>query len=127
MAEDIRQIPEYNDLYERQKETTEQVFADAKEKHTMRYTHYRGLTQVTNWLRLKFIAVNLKKYAIHRWKREHLSYCFNQVLLFCIFQKINPESRLKFRVIRHSDLGCKNIEKNMLFVNYNHIRPTLLH
>ena len=38
------------------------VFADAKEKHGMRYTQYRGLAQVT----IKFSAMNLKKLAT--WK-----------------------------------------------------------
>lgn len=66
-AEDIRHTPEYKKLYELRKETIERVFADAKEKYSMRYTHFRGLSQVTNWVRLKFAAMNLKKYAIHRW------------------------------------------------------------
>ena len=50
--------------------TTQRVFADAKEKHTMRYTFYRGLAQVSNWVRLKFAAMNLKKLA--RWKTRSL-------------------------------------------------------
>ena len=70
-VEDIRHTPEYKALYERRKETIERVFADAKEKYAMRYTPYRGLSQVTNWVRLKFAAMNLKKYALHRWKRSH--------------------------------------------------------
>ena len=69
-VEDIRHTPEYKALYERRKETIERVFADAKEKYAMRYTPYRGLSQVTNWVRLKFAAMNLKKYALHRWKRS---------------------------------------------------------
>ena len=32
----------------------------------MRYTQYRGLTAVTKWVRLKFAAMNLKKFAIHK-------------------------------------------------------------
>lgn len=68
-VEDIRHTPKYKEMYERRKETIERVFADAKEKHAMRYTPYRGLSQVTNWVRLKFAAMNLKKYAVHRWKR----------------------------------------------------------
>ena len=68
-VEDIRYTPTYKEMYERRKETIERVFADAKEKHAMRYTPYRGLSQVTNWVRLKFAAMNLKKYAVHRWKR----------------------------------------------------------
>lgn len=36
------------------------MFADAKEKHSMRFTYLRGLARVTNWVRLKFAAMNLK-------------------------------------------------------------------
>ena len=42
-----------------------------KEKHAMRYTNLRGLSQVTNWVRLKFAAMNLKKFAIHKWNRDN--------------------------------------------------------
>ena len=54
--------------------------SDAKEKHAMSYTPYRGLTAVTSWVKLKFAAMNLKKLAIHKW------------LLFFLFY---PVSRLK--------------------------------
>ena len=43
-------------------QTIERVFADAKEKHGMRYTTFRGLAQVRNWVRLKFAAMNLKNW-----------------------------------------------------------------
>ena len=66
LADDARYTPEYKELYTRRKETIERVFADAKEKHAMRYTFYRGLAQVSNWVRLKFAAMNLKKLAT--WK-----------------------------------------------------------
>ena len=68
IAEDVRHTPEYRDLYYLRKETIERVFADAKEKHGMRYTLYRGLSQVTNWVKLKFAAMNLKKLANWKWK-----------------------------------------------------------
>ena len=71
LADDARYTPEYIDLYKRRKETIERVFADAKEKHGMRYTNYRGLASVTNWVKLKFAAMNLKKYALRKWKRDH--------------------------------------------------------
>ena len=64
-AEDFRHTFEYADLYELRKETIERVFADAKEKHAMRYTRYIGLLQVTKWVKLKFAAMNLKKLALH--------------------------------------------------------------
>ena len=70
LADDARYTPEYKELYMRRKETIERVFADAKEKHAMRYTFYRGLAQVSNWVRLKFAAMNLKKLA--RWKARRL-------------------------------------------------------
>ena len=104
-VEDIRHTPEYKALYERRKETIERVFADAKEKYAMRYTPYRGLSQVTNWVRLKFAAMNLKKYALHRWKRSHqYSALINLYTFFCQNKTHNPKSRLKFRVIRQTEL-----------------------
>ena len=73
LAEDARYTPEYKALYEKRKEKIERVFADAKEKHGMRYTQYRGLTAVTNWVKLKFAAMNLKKLAAWRWKDREVS------------------------------------------------------
>lgn len=67
LAEDVRHTPEYKALYEKRKQTIERVFADAKEKHGMRYTQYRGLPQVSNWVKLKFTAMNLKKLAVWKW------------------------------------------------------------
>ena len=61
----------YKELYRLRKEKIERVFADAKEKHSMRYTQYRGLAQVTNWVKLKFAAMNLKKLATWKWNSRH--------------------------------------------------------
>ena len=71
MAEHVRYIPVYKELYRLRKEKIERVFADAKEKHGMRYTQYRGLAQVTNWVKLKFAAMNLKKLAVWKWNARH--------------------------------------------------------
>ena len=68
LADDARYTPVYAQLYKCRKETIERVFADAKEKHAMRYTQYRGLAQVTNWVKLKFAAMNLKKMATWKWR-----------------------------------------------------------
>ena len=56
------------EIYAKRKETIERIFADAKEKHAMRYTHHRGLAAVTRWVRLKFAAMNLKKLANWSWR-----------------------------------------------------------
>lgn len=45
LVEDHRHTPEIRSLYEKRKETIERCFADAKEKHGMRYTLFRGLAQ----------------------------------------------------------------------------------
>ena len=81
-AEEIRHTPLGQKTYEKRKETIERVFADAKEKYAMRYTPYRGLTAVTNWVKLKYAAMNLKKLAVHRWKETHP---FLSNLVYCLF------------------------------------------
>ena len=82
MAEDIRHMAVYRELYRLRKEKIERVFADAKEKHGMRYTQYRGLAQVTNWVKLKFAAMNLKKLATWKWKECFIYPLFRAVFLF---------------------------------------------
>ena len=82
LADDARYTPKYQSLYRRRKETIERVFADAKEKHAMRYTQYRGLAQVTNWVKLKFAAMNLKKLATWKWKECFIYPLFRAVFLF---------------------------------------------
>ncbi len=85
---DVRFALKYDGLYKQRKETIERVFADAKEKHAMRFTQYRGLARVTKWVRLKFACMNLKKLAIHKWKDPNGScvfQCFFDV--FTILQK----------------------------------------
>ncbi|MBQ6039657.1 MAG: transposase [Oscillospiraceae bacterium] len=82
LVEDNRHTPENQVLYARRKETVERVFADAKEKHGMRYTPYRGLAQVTKWVRLKFAALNLKKLAIHLRKDRQPSLFYTVYIPF---------------------------------------------
>ena len=87
LADDARYTPKYRDLYKLRKETIERVFADAKEKHAMRYTQYRGLTQVTNWVKLKFAAMNLKKFAKWKWMNSHFPLLG---LIFILITTKNP-------------------------------------
>lgn len=67
-AEHFRHSPLGKESYSLRSQTIERVFADAKEKYAMRYTFHRGLTKVTNWVRLKFTCMNLKKLAMWAWK-----------------------------------------------------------
>ena len=89
-----RYTPQYADLYKQRKETIERVFADAKEKHAMRYTPYRGLAQVSNWVRLKFAAMNLKKFAKRKWRDNHPSDFFAFFSFFTRLYTKTPISAL---------------------------------
>ncbi|WP_368757178.1 transposase, partial [Enterococcus avium] len=55
-------------IYKKRKQTIERIFADAKEKHGMRWTKYRGLEKVATHTMLVFAAMNLKKLATWLWK-----------------------------------------------------------
>ena len=90
-AEDIHYTPKYQELYRLRKEKIERVFADAKEKHAMRYTPYKGLAQVTNWVRLKFAAMNLKKLAKWKWISAHDTLEALAILMNFIKTKKNPQ------------------------------------
>ena len=68
LAEDYRHTPKYRDIYKLRSQTIERVFADAKEKHAMRYTQLRGLQKVKMQVTLTFACMNLKKLA--SWKRR---------------------------------------------------------
>ena len=68
-AEDIRHSPWGKMIYGRRKETIERVFGDAKEKHAMRYTQYRGRARLQMQVLLTFACMNLKKIAT--WKRKN--------------------------------------------------------
>jgi len=91
LAEDIRHTPKYQELYKMRKEKIERVFADAKEKHAMRYTPYTGLAQVTNWVRLKFAAMNLKKIAKWKWDSGDQPPQLLVILINFIQMKKNPQ------------------------------------
>ncbi|EPI04365.1 hypothetical protein D920_00226 [Enterococcus faecalis 13-SD-W-01] len=53
------------------KQTIERIFADAKEKHGMRWTRCRGLEKVATHTMLTFAAMNLKKLATWLWKTKN--------------------------------------------------------
>jgi hypothetical protein len=72
-AEDFRHSPAGKDSYRMRSQTIERVFADAKEKHGMRYTMLRGLRRVDDWITMKFAVMNLKKLATWAWSAPMFS------------------------------------------------------
>ena len=90
-SEDVRLSPHGKETYALRKETIERVFADAKEKHGLRYTNHRGLARVSSWVRLKFAAMNLKKLAVRRWKDRP----FSQIIpFFPLFSRLPVKKKL---------------------------------
>jgi len=69
LAEDVRLSPDGKKYYTMRGQTIERIFADAKEKHFMRYTYYRGLARLRMQTLLTFAAMNLKKLA--KWKKQY--------------------------------------------------------
>ena len=91
LAEDFRHSKAGRESYAKRSETIERVFADAKEKHGMRYTLHKGLVRVSNWAKLKFAAMNLKKLAL---------WVFRDPLFYFFSLKITPQMQKRcFSVI----------------------------
>jgi len=67
-AEHLRHAYDIKQIYAKRKETIERVFADAKEKHGMRWTTLRGLKKLSMQAMLTFAAMNLKKLATWTWQ-----------------------------------------------------------
>ena len=86
LAEQLRKTQLAKDIYAMRKQTIERVFADAKDKHAMRYTHHRGLARVTQWVTLKFAAMNLKKLALYR-SRHYIPFLLFLLLSRFFLQK----------------------------------------
>ncbi len=84
-VEDYQHMRGMKQIYQKRKETIERVFADATEKHGMRYTQYRGLAKVKMELTLLFGCMNLKKMANWKWKNSHPSLRF--FAFYIIFMK----------------------------------------
>ncbi|HWP51024.1 MAG TPA: sodium/glutamate symporter [Clostridia bacterium] len=93
LAEQLRKPEWAREIYAMRKQTIERVFGDPKEKHAMRYTQHRSLARVTQWVRLKYAAMNLKKLATGAWN----SPCFSHIFLVWLpFRQKNQFSQLKY-------------------------------
>lgn len=73
-AERLRHIETNKTLYRMRKETIERVFADAKEKHRMRYARYRSKKKVAMEISLIYSCMNLKKLATWMAKEHGCHY-----------------------------------------------------
>lgn len=95
-SEDLRFTERHKSFYRKRKETIERVFADAKEKHGMRYTTYRGLAKVTLQATLTFTAMNLKKLANWLWKGNAFQFFYAQTKQKTNFWLLLKRSKVGF-------------------------------
>jgi hypothetical protein len=94
-AEDFRYTPEGKSIYRERAETIERVFADAKEKHGLRYTTLRGKAKVMMQALLTFACMNLKKLAI--WKSKDPRFKPKYDFPFLFFSLFVPNSIIRMR------------------------------
>lgn len=90
-AEDFRYTPQGKGIYRERSETIERVFADAKEKHGLRFTTLRGKAKVTMQALLTFACMNLKKLAV--WKSRDPRFKPEPVFSFLFFPLFVPNSK----------------------------------
>ena len=90
-AEDFRYTPQGKGIYRERSETIERVFADAKEKHGLRFTTLRGKAKVTMQALLTFACMNLKKLAV--WKSRDPRFKPEPGFSFLFFPLFVPNSK----------------------------------
>ena len=94
-AEDFRYTPQGKEIYRERAETIERVFADAKEKHGLRYTTLRGKAKVTMQALLTFACINLKKLAI--WKSRDPRFRPEHGFSFLFVPLLVPNSKFSIK------------------------------
>lgn len=100
LAEDVRHSPKGKEIYALRSQTIERIFADAKEKHFMRYTQFRGMAKVKMQVMLTFACMNLKKLA--KWKKKNgllpsiLLHSFSKTLNF--IEKLMRYQKITFSI-----------------------------
>ncbi|WP_354020159.1 IS1182 family transposase [Exiguobacterium sp. PvP048] len=110
-VEHLRHTPVNRALYQKRQETIERVFADAKEKHGMRWARYRGLKKTTLQAMLTFSALNLKKLANWSWDSGG-NPCFSHY--FIRLHKTNPHFNVEMRVCLQSEMASVLYRSHLL-------------
>jgi len=83
----FKSFPNDKEIYTMRGQTIERVFADAKEKHFMRYTYYRGLAKLRMQALLTFAAMNLKKLA--KWKKKNALFSWPSLGFFVFWKNFD--------------------------------------
>ena len=93
----IRRTQYHSQYYALRKQTIERNFGDGKEQYGLRYTRYRGLKKVQDYLYLLFASMNIKKIAI--WSARKASNAFLNLLILSIKPILSQrKTELKFQL-----------------------------
>ena len=116
-VEEIRHTIGMKERYKKRKETIERVFADAKEKHGMRYTQYRGLAKIKMELNLLFGCMNLKKLAIWKWRIKWGAKYRSSSLQFFFSSGVNESKKIPCMWMTFLNITKKVYSYTMRFMN----------
>lgn len=95
-VEMIRLTQYHRQYYALRKQTIERDFGDGKENHGLRYTRYRGLNKVQDYLYLLFASMNIKKIAL--WSSRKTSVSFLKPFISTLSSLLNQrKTELKFQ------------------------------
>ena len=90
--------------YPKRKQTVEQIFADCKEQHGLRFTRVRGLEKNSNQALLIFACHNLKKMALWRYKSKNNT-TLNNVILTKIINFVKYYKEKAIYIFRYTTLS----------------------
>ena len=92
----IRHTQYHSQYYALRKQTIERNFGNGKEQYGLRYTRYRGLNKVQDYLYLFFASMNIKKIAL--WSSRSSSYSLlNRLYTRIKSNLIQRKTELKFQ------------------------------
>jgi transposase len=88
-AELIRRTQYHSQYYALRKQTIERNFGDGKEQYGLRYTRYRGLNKVQDYMYLLFASMNIKKIALWSCRKASVSFInpFISLIKFSLNQR----------------------------------------
>ena len=92
----IRQTQYHSQYYALRKQTIERNFGDGKEQFGLRYTRYRGLNKVQDYMYLLFASMNIKKIALWSSRSTSLS-SLNPVISMIKLLLTQRKTELKFQ------------------------------
>lgn len=97
-VDEIRNTPEWKEIYPQRKESIERVFADCKEQHGLRYTRLRGKKKNQQQVLIIFACHNLKRMAKWRWKSLIKALKTKMILIKIVINQKNRQKEKRYSI-----------------------------